>query len=74
MKPLPEECRKVLLGEGTSKPNKVWIVTTKQQINGYYVEWKWPTYKDQVYFKFEPDGNWIASKCFEDVYREMAGE
>ena len=72
IKTLPESWRKILLGDNTSKQNKLWIAVTKKDIGCYWLEWKWPALKENISFQFEPDGAWYLSKSFDDVHRAMA--
>jgi hypothetical protein len=57
-----------LMGDGTSKINKIWLAVT-WQANGYEFEWKWDRFRDPVKFKFTDA--WLSSKCYDDVYQAM---
>lgn len=75
LKLVSEEMRKVLLNDGTSKCNKVWIAVGLQD-RGYWLEWDWPLetlkgFASPVKFRFEPDGKWIESKSFDEKYQAM---
>lgn len=71
----PEYLRRVLLTNGTSKCNKVHIAVGLQS-RGIWLEYDWEPetvggFKQQVRFRFEPDGKWIESECFDDVFQKM---
>ena len=59
-----------LVGDGTSKINKIWLAVT-WQADGYEFEWKWARFRDQVMFNF--GSGWVSSKCYDDVYQAMEG-
>lgn len=74
-KAIPKSWQRVLLGDGTSKCNKLWIAIGLQS-RGYYLEWQWEPGKltgftQPVRFKFEPDGKWKDSKSYDEKHQAM---
>ena len=72
---IPDMWRKALLGDGTSKCNKLWLAIELQR-RGYWLEWDWnpSTVKgltDPVRFRFSPDDKWIDSKSYDERYQAM---
>ena len=71
----PIHWQKTLLSENTSKCNKVHLAVGLKS-RGYWLEWAWEPdtiggMRRPVRFRFKPDGKWIDSKCFDDVYQAM---
>lgn len=72
METLPNNLKNILLGTGTSKPNKLWLAISWQQ--KYYLEWKWmgdPLFS-RLAFKFSPNEDFKVAKSFEeDIHSKM---
>jgi hypothetical protein len=76
MKLIPLHIRKILLGDGTSRVNKLHIAIGWQQgrKEPYYLEWKFKGdfLASRLEFKFEPEGKFVEAKSFEeDVHFKM---
>ena len=63
---LPEKFQKVLLGDDTSKPNKLWLAIGWSR--DYYIEWRWQSIEQysRLQFKFSQEDQWLTAKSHEE--------
>lgn len=67
--------RRALLTNSTSKCNKIHIAVGLQD-RGYWLEYEWNIetiggFKKPVRFRFDPDGKWFDSECYDDLFQSM---
>jgi hypothetical protein len=64
---LPKEFQRSLMSDGTSRHNKLWLLTGWKAV-GYWFEWKWQGEpgRSRMMFSFEPGQPFKAARSFEE--------
>lgn len=65
---LPLETRDLLLGQETSRQNKLALAASLRDRKGYFIEWAWQgePMRSRLCFRFEPDGHLYTALSFEE--------
>lgn len=71
---IPSEHRETLLSKYTSRHNKIWCAIGWKHFHDWHLEWKWKgePFRSRLMFQFEPDGDFIMAKSYEeDVWPKL---
>ena len=65
---IPIKYRQAILGEYSSRQNKIWLATTWKRFKPWYIEWKWAgePYRSRMLFQFDLNGPWVEAKSFDE--------